>query len=485
MSPANPANSNVGRTSRLLRRTFLSLAAGGIGAIALKSLMKPPSPIVDAPRHITPLRPIAKRIIYLCQSGAPSQLDLFDYKPGLHALAGTDFPDSVRGNQRLTAFTNNQLQFLIAPSIFKFSQYGKCGHWFSELLPHMSAIADEFCMIRSMNTEAINHDPAITFLQTGSQQAGRPSMGAWLTYGLGSENASLPGYVVLTSIGSNLRDTQPVYDRLWGSGFLPTRFQGVKFQNTGDPVPFLSSPPGLNDDIRRESLDELRELNSMHFKTVGDPEIDTRISQYELAFKMQASVPELTDLSKEPLQTFEMYGPDSKRPGSYAANCILARRLAERNVRFIQLYHLGWDQHGLLPKNIRNQCRDTDQPTAALIKDLKQRSLLDDTLIVWGGEFGRTVYSQGLLTATNYGRDHHPRCFTMLMAGAGVEKGLAYGETDEYGYNIVKNPVHVHDLNATILHLMGIEHTQLTYRFQGRDYRLTDVAGNVVHDICS
>ena len=376
--------------------------------------------------------------------------------------------------------TSGQKSFPVAPSMFKFAQHGQSRMWFSELMPHMSSLADEWCMVRSMFTEAINHDPAITFFQTGSQLAGRPSIGSWLSYGLGSMNKDLPAYIVLTSFGTGRPDDQPLYDRLWGSGFLPSQHQGVKFRNKGDPVLYLSNPSGVSAQLRRDTLDEINALNAKQFSVAGDPEIQARIAQYEMAFRMQTSVPELTDVSGEPQHVLDSYGPDVKKPGSYAANCLLARRLAERDVRFIQLFHMGWDHHGGLPKAIKGQCSDTDQATAALIKDLKQRGLLDDTLIVWGGEFGRTIYSQGALTESNYGRDHHPRCFTMLMAGAGVNKGYVHGETDDYSYNIVRDPVHVHDLNATIMKLMGIEHTRLTYPYQGRDFRLTDIHGEVV-----
>jgi hypothetical protein len=427
--------------------------------------------------HYTPK---AKRIIYLFQSGAPSQMDLFDPKPQMRDKRGEDLPQSIRNGQRLTGMTSGQKSFPVAPSIFEFAQHGQSGMHFSNLMPYMSKLADEWCMIRSMHTEAINHDPAITFFQTGSQLAGRPSMGAWVSYGLGSENKDLPAFVVLTSFGSGRPDDQPLYDRLWSAGFLPSKHQGVKFRNSGEPVLYLSNPQGVDRETRRATLDELAALNQSHYQAIGDPEIQTRIAQYEMAFRMQASVPELTDISSEPESVLEMYGPDIKRPGSYAANCLLARRLAERDVRFIQLYHMGWDHHGGLPKALAGQCKDTDQPTWALLTDLKQRGLLDDTLIVWGGEFGRTIYSQGALTADNYGRDHHPRCFTTLLAGAGIKKGFIYGATDDYCYNITENPVHVHDLNATILHLMGVDHTRLTYRFQGRNFRLTDVNGELV-----
>ncbi len=429
--------------------------------------------------------PKAKRIIYLFQSGAPSQHDLFDWKPALAAKQGEELPESIRQGQRLTTMTSGQSSFPVAPTVFKFKQHGPSGMWFSDALPYMSQLSEDWCQIRSMHTEAINHDPAITFAQTGSQLAGRPSIGSWLSYGLGSENQDLPAYVVLTSFGTGRPDDQPLYDRLWGSGFLPTVHQGVKFRNQGDAVLYLSNPPGLDRSDRRRTLDRLAALNGEHFDRLADPEIQTRISQYEMAFRMQVSVPSLLDTSDEPEHVLEMYGPDVKKPGTYAANCLLARRLAERDVRFVQLFHMGWDLHSGLPKGVRGQCQDTDQATSALINDLRQRGLLEDTLIVWGGEFGRTVYSQGALTADDYGRDHHPRCFTTLLAGAGIQGGLTYGETDEYGYNIVRDPVHIHDLNATILHLLGIDHTRLTYRFQGRDFRLTDIHGELVQGILS
>jgi len=427
--------------------------------------------------------PKAKRVIYLFQSGAPSQMELFDPKPGLSEKRGENLPESIRNGQRLTGMTSGQKAFPVAPNIFKFDRYGKSGIWLSEILPHMQTIADEITVINSMYTEAINHDPAVTFFQTGSQIAGRPSIGSWLTYGLGTENQDLPSYVVLTSKGTGRTDDQPLYDRLWGSGFLPTEYQGVKFRNAGDPVLFLSDPEGVDRKSRRDMLNDLMELNKMRLNVVGDPEIGTRISQYELAFRMQASVPDLTDISKEPSNIIEMYGPEVKKPGTFAYNCLLARRLAERGVRFVQLFHMGWDQHFNLPKAIRGQAYDTDQPSAALIKDLKQRGLLDDTLVVWGGEFGRTVYSQGDLTMTDYGRDHHPRCFSIWMAGAGIKKGHTHGKTDDYCYNIVEDPVSVHDLHATMLNLLGIDHTRLTTRYQGRDFRLTDVFGELVPGI--
>ncbi len=469
-----------------LRRTWLK-TAGGLGTAALASLLPQQSLFArsDLPAGIPHHPPVAKRIIYLFQSGAPSQMDLFDPKPGLTDRRGENLPDSIRQGQRLTTMTSGQANFPVAPSIFKFSQYGESGAWFSELMPHMSSMADEWCMIRTMHTEAINHDPAITFCQTGSQLAGRPSIGAWASYGLGSENAALPAYVVLTSFGSGRPDDQPLYDRLWGAGFLPAKHQGVRFRNSGDPVLYLSNPPGVTSQDRRRTLDRLRQLNQQQSDELGDPEIQARIAQYEMAFRMQTSVPDLVDTADEPRHVLEMYGPDVSRPGSYAANCLLARRLAERDVRFIQLFHMGWDHHGGLPNAIRGQCRDTDQATAALLKDLKMRDLLRDTLIVWGGEFGRTVYSQGGLTSDNYGRDHHPRCFTMLLAGAGIRHGTTYGETDDYCYNIVRDPVHVHDLNATVLHLLGVDHTRLTWKYQGRDFRLTDIHGTVVDGVLS
>jgi hypothetical protein len=469
---------------QLSRRTFLRQSAGGIGLAALSQLLANPAQAATAGVPGLPglphFAPKAKRIIYLFQSGAPSQMDLFDPKPELEKRRGEDLPASIRMGQRLTTMTSGQSTFPVAPSLFKFAQHGQSGMWFSELMPHMSKLADDWCMIRSVHTEAINHDPAITFMQTGSQLAGRPSIGAWMSYGLGTANAELPAYVVLTSFGSGRPDDQPLYDRLWSAGFLPARYQGVKFRNKGEPVLYLNNPPGMDRSMRRDTLDELAALNQHRHDALGDPEILNRIAQYELAFRMQASVPDLTDVSKESPEVLASYGPDVKRPGSYAANCLLARRLAERDVRFIQLFHMGWDHHGGLPNAIRGQCRDTDQATAALINDLKNRGLLDDTLIVWGGEFGRTIYSQGGVSADNYGRDHHPRCFTVLLTGAGVKKGLTLGATDDFCYNITENPVHVHDLNATILHLMGVEHTRLTYRSQGRDFRLTDIHGNLI-----
>ena len=468
----------------LNRRVFLRNGAAALSATALAGLL--PNQTMAGPGDTFPNFPAkAKRVIYLFQSGAPSQMDLFDPKPGMKEHHGKDLPDSIRKGQRLTTMTSGQKNFPIAPSIFKFDRQGKSGHWMSEVIPHLSKEADELCFIKSMHTEAINHDPAITFCQTGHQLAGRPSLGSWLSYGLGTENKDLPAYVVMTSWGTGRPNDQPLYDRLWGAGFLPTQHQGVKFRNSGDPVLYLSDPKGINRKMRRNMLDEIAKLNRKDRQVVGDPEIDSRISQYEMAFRMQSSVPDLTDVSKEPKHILESYGPDVLKPGTYAANCLLARRMAERDVRCIQLFHMGWDHHGGLPNAVKGQCRDVDQPTAALIADLRQRGLLDDTLIVWGGEFGRTIYSQGKLTATNYGRDHHPRCFTVFLAGAGVKKGFSLGATDGYCYNITEDPVHVHDLNATIMHLLGVDHKKLTHRFQGRDYRLTDIHGHVVKPVLS
>jgi hypothetical protein len=466
------------------RRQFLGSA---LGSVALATLLGEDLPGQSNPSqpglpHFTPR---AKRVIYLFQSGAPSQMDLFDYKPELQILRGTELPDSIRRGQRLTGMTATQESFPVAPSRFAFRRHGQAGAWVSELLPHTARIADELCFVRSMHTEAINHDPAITFFQSGAQLAGRPSMGAWISYGLGSESRDLPAFVVLVSQGSGNPADQPLYDRLWGSGFLPSRYQGVKFRSVGDPVLFLSNPDGLEDATRRRILDDLGRLNQLRLEDTGDPEIATRIAQYELAYRMQTAVPELTDISGEPRHVLERYGPEARRPGTFAANCLLARRLAERGVRFIQLFHRGWDQHTNLPSQIAGQCRDTDQAGAALVTDLKERGLLDDTLVIWGGEFGRTVYCQGTLTADNYGRDHHPRAFTIWLAGGGIKRGLSYGETDDFSYNIVRDPVHVHDLHATMLHCLGIDHRRLTYRYQGRNHRLTDVHGRVVEEILS
>jgi hypothetical protein len=465
----------------LTRRYFFGKASAGLGIAALSSLLQ-----ADESAGLPGLPhfpPTAKRVIYLFQSGAPSQMELFDYKPRLKDLTGTELPDSIRSGQRLTGMTSGQTSFPVAPSLFHFAQHGNSGAWVSELMPHLAKASDDLCFVKSMYTEAINHDPAVTFFQTGFQLAGRPSIGSWLAYGLGSENRDLPAFVVMISQGSGNPNDQPLADRQWGSGFLPTKYQGVKFRSLGDPVLYLSDPAGFSGQARRRFIDDVARMNQVEMEEFGDPEIATRIAQYEMAYKMQRSVPELTDFSKEPARTFELYGPDSRKPGTFAANCLLARRMAERGVRFIQLFHRGWDQHNELPKQLPGQAKDTDQASAALVQDLKERGLLKDTLVVWGGEFGRTVYCQGKLTATNYGRDHHPRCFTMWLAGGGIRPGITYGETDDFCYNIVKDPVHVHDLHATILHALGIDHTRLTYKFQGRAFRLTDVAGNVVKPI--
>ncbi len=469
------------------RRQFLGRGTAGLGVAALASLLRPgllraADGAVGA-AHGPHFAPTARRVIYLTQAGAPSQLDLFDPKPGLRERFRQELPDSVRGGQRLTGMTSGQKSFPIAPSPFSFRSHGRSGLGLSELLPHIGSVADEICLVRSMHTEAINHDPAMTLLQTGSQNAGRPSMGSWLSYGLGSENADLPTFVVMISRPSGPGNAQPLHERMWGAGFLPSQHQGVRFSPGRDPVLYLSNPPGMTSERRRGMLDDLAELNRQKLADYQDPETQTRIAQYELAFRMQTSVPGLTDFSGEPGSTFELYGPESRKPGTFAANCILARRLAERDVRFIQLYHRGWDQHTDLPAHIRPQVHDTDQPSAALVKDLRQRGLLDDTLVVWGGEFGRTVFSQGELTETNFGRDHHPRCYSVWLAGGGIRPGTVYGETDDFSYNVVRDPVHLHDLNATILHCLGLDHERLTFRHLGRDYRLTDIQGNVVRGI--
>jgi hypothetical protein len=473
------------QTLMMTRRHFFGRTATGIGALALGSLLNPNllSAAAEENSGQFPLgkphfAPKAKRVIYLFMAGGPAQMDLLDYKPTLEKLHGTELPSSIRMGQRLTGMTSGQSSFPVVKSLFKFAQHGKCGAWVSELIPNIAEIVDDIAIVKTVNTEAINHDPAITFIQTGFQQPGRPCMGSWLSYGLGSENKNLPAFIVMISNGKE--SDQPLYARLWGSGFLPSEHQGVNFRGTGDPVLYLSNPPGLTNTTRRRMLDGLAKLNSKQFQAFGDPEINTRISQYEMAYRMQTSVPDLVDISKESQSTLDMYGPDVKKPGTFAYNCLLARRMAERGVRFIQLYHRGWDQHNNLPKRIKEQCKDTDQASAALVKDLKQRGMLDDTLVIWGGEFGRTVYSQGKLEKENYGRDHHGRCYSVWMAGGGVKAGISYGQTDDFCYNVVENPVHIHDLNATILHAMGINHERLTYRFQGRDFRLTDIHGEVV-----
>ena len=477
------------------RRYFFGKAAGGIGMAGLASLLMPACnsssreeaqqvPQTGEPQVTFPnFTPRAKRVIYLFQSGGPSQMDLYDYKPHLEKVHNQEVPESVFRGQRLTGMTAGQTSFPVARSIFKFEQCGQSGAWLNrELMPHLSKVVDELCIIKSLHTDAINHDPAITFFQTGFQNAGRPSIGGWLSYGLGSENNNLPAFVVMTS---NSNGMQPLYDRLWGSGFLPSKHQGVLFRSGPDPVMYLNNPDGISSDLRHKTLGHIAALNRMRHAEFGDPQITTRIAQYEMAYRMQMSVPELVDVSNESQHTFDLYGDDARQPGTYSYNCLLARRLSERGVRFVQLFHRGWDSHNDLPEQLAARCRDTDRATAGLIADLKQRDLLKDTLVVWGGEFGRTVYCQDELTATNYGRDHHPRCFTVWMAGGGARRGMAWGETDDYSYNIVRDPVSVHDFHATIMHLLGIDHTQLTYRFQGRQYRLTDVHGNVVKNVIS
>jgi len=474
----------------LTRRGLFGLSSRGLGGMALASLLEPA--LLSASRTdpgggagpIQPhFAPKARRVIFLHQSGAPSQIELFDYKPGLAKLHGAELPDSVRRGQRITGMTSGQDSFPVVAPIFPFRQYGKSGTWLSELLPFTGKVVDDIAIVKTVHTEAINHDPAITFIQSGSQQPGRPSMGAWVSYGLGSESQDLPAFVVMVSQTSGLNIDQPLFSRLWGSGFLPSRYQGVSFRSAGDPVLYLSNPPGIGERTRRDMLDSLAALNRMRAEAFGDPEIETRIAQFEMAYRMQTSVPSLTDLSAEPPHVFDLYGPDSRKPGTYAFHCLLARRMAERGVRFIQLYKRGWDQHNDLPRDIALQARAVDQPSAALVIDLKQRGLLDDTLVVWGGEFGRTIYCQGRLTATNYGRDHHPRCFAVWLAGGGIRPGISVGATDDHCYNIVEDPVHVHDLQATILHCLGMDHKRLTYRFQGRDFRLTDVHGEVAAKI--
>ncbi|MPY86923.1 MAG: DUF1501 domain-containing protein [Luteitalea sp.] len=479
------------------RRHFLTKTSLGLGTVGLASLLDPLNLVMagqasdGAPggaslAGVLPaphFPPRAKRVIYLFQSGAPSQLETFDHKPLLQERNGEELPDSVRQGQRVTGMTAAQKSFPVTGAQFEFAQYGQSGAWVSELMPYTADIVNDLCFVRSMHTEAINHDPALTFFQTGSQQPGRPCFGSWLSYGLGSLNHNLPTFCVLLSRGSGRKNAQPLYSRLWESGFLPSLHQGVQFRSSKDPVVYLNNPDGVDERSRRRVLDALGKIHEIAYKEEEDPELRTRVAQYELAFRMQTSVPDALDVEGEPDHIYDMYGPESRVPGTYAANCLLARRLAERGVRFVQLYHVGWDQHGDLPKEIRGQSRDVDQPSAALVMDLKQRGLLEDTLVIWGGEFGRTNYCQGELTKNNYGRDHHPRCFTIWMAGGGVKSGLVYGETDEYGYNIVSNPVHVHDLQATLLHLLGIDHERLTFRTSGRRLRLTDVHGKVVHDL--
>ncbi|MGL4463878.1 MAG: DUF1501 domain-containing protein [Planctomycetia bacterium] len=469
------------------RRYFFGRSAAGLGAAALASLGADEArAAVDESAPLLPelhFAPKAKRVIWLFMADAPSQMDMFDYKPKMKDWFDKDLPESVRNGQRITTMTSGQARFPIAPSIFKFNQHGQSGAWVSELMPHTAGVVDDLALVKSMHTEAINHDPAITFIQTGSQIPGRPSLGAWLSYGVGSPNRDLPAFVVLHSSWSSKSGSQALFSRLWGAGFLPTKHAGVALRSSGDPVLYLSNPPGVDAAARRRMLDGLAALNQKKVEAIGDPEIMSRIAQYEMAYRMQSSVPELVDVAGETKTTRDLYGPEVEKPGTFAYNCLLARRLAERGVKFIQVFIRGWDHHGGLPANIRMMCKDVDQPCAGLLTDLKSRGLLDDTLVVWGGEFGRTVYSQGALTATDYGRDHHPRNFCMWLAGGGVKGGQVYGETDDFSYNVVDKPVHVHDLNATILHQLGIDHTKLTYRFQGRDFRLTDVEGKVVKDL--
>jgi len=485
MTRHSPKCTGFANPDSLGRRDFLERFGLGLGGIALADLMNPERAGAQSPSASGVLpglhfAPRAKRVIYLFQSGGPSQLDLFDQKSLLNELHGKQLPDSVRRGQRLTGMSVSQSSLPLAGSPFRFEQHGQSGQWLSELLPHTAKISDELCIIRSMYTEAINHGPAVTYLQTGSQFPGRPSFGAWLDYGLGSTNENLPSFVVLITRN---KGGQPLLTRFWGNGFLASRHQGVRLRSSGDPVLHLENPDGIDGRSRRKMLDRLKELHEIRLAETGDREIENRIAQYELAFRLQTSVPEVTDLGDEPENVLKEYGDGAKTPGTYAANCVLARRLAERGVRFIQLYHQGWDQHGELPPKLREQCLETDQASAALVRDLKRRGMLDDTLIVWGGEFGRTNYCQGKLTAGSFGRDHHPRCFSIWMAGGGVRPGITYGETDDYGYNVVENGVHVHDLHATMLSLLGIDHERLTYKHQGRRYRLTDVHGKIVPSI--
>ena len=484
-------NPKLERDLLVTRRQFFGRTAVGIGPAALSCLLsgegyaatQGATTDVGGLPGLPHFAPKAKRVIYMFQSGAPSQIDLFDHKPVLREFHGQDLPDTVRKGQRITGMTSGQDRLPVAASAFKFQPHGQSGTELSELLPHLANVVDDIALVKTVQTDAINHDPAITFIQSGFQQPGRPSIGSWVSYGLGSANRDLPGFVVLISQGSNLNQSQPLFSRLWGSGFLPSRYQGVKFRSGDDPVLYLSNPRGIDSSTRRSMLDAVAEINRLRSQEFGDPEIETRIAQYEMAYRMQASVPELMDLSGEPEHVFERYGPDSRRPGTYAANCLLARRLAERDVRFVQLFHRGWDQHLDLPREIRLQAKDTDQASAALVQDLKERGMLDETLVIWGGEFGRTVYCQGKLSETNYGRDHHPRCFTIWMAGGGIKPGITHGQTDDYCYNVVEDPVHVYDLQATTLRCMGIDHKRLTFKYQGRHFRLTDVHGEVVEPL--
>jgi Protein of unknown function (DUF1501) len=476
-------NSECGKFASIFsRRDLLARFGYGLGSAALHSLVSA-SPLMAARAGFPNFAPRAKRVIFLFQAGGPSHLDLFDYKPGMKDRFDQDIPASIFGGQRVTGMVAQQDRFPVVPTMYGFRQHGQSGLWLSDLLPHTGKVADEICVLRAMNTEAINHDPAITFLQTGSQFPGRPCMGSWIDYGLGSENENLPAFVVLNSVPSNGMPDQGLLARLWGAGFLPGRYQGVQFRSAGDPVLHLSNPPGLTRDRRRSLVDGIAALNKRVQERVGDPEIETRIAQYEMAFRMQASVPDLADTSREPAHVYEFYGEDARKPGTFAANCLLARRLAERNVRFIQLYHRGWDHHGGLPQKLPALARDTDQPSAGLILDLKQRGMLNDTLVIWGGEFGRTPYAQGTPKPDNYGRDHHGRVFSLWMCGGGIKPGHVHGSSDDYGFNVVEGGVHIHDVQATILYLLGIDHEKLTYLFQGRQFRLTDVSGRVVKEI--
>ncbi len=474
--------------NKLERRKFLQRSAMGLGAIAFDFLN---NPLLGRAEHdsslilknVAQIAPKAKRVIYLFMAGGPSQLETFDFKPKLNSMSGKNLPESVRKGQRLTGMSANQANLPLVASKFAFKKAGQSGNWISDLMPHTAQVIDDLCIIKSLYTEAINHDPAITFFQTGNQLPGRPSIGSWVNYGLGSANENLPAFIVLVS--KNASKDQPLYARLWGNGFLPSQHQGVQFRSGPDPVLFLNNPAGYSQEDRKRMLDRLADLDRLQNNAYHDPEVESRISQYEMAYRMQTSVPEVMDVANEPEEIFELYGKDSRDGGTYAANCLLARKLLEKDVKFVQLYHQGWDHHGDLPKGMAHQFQATDQATAALVTDLKRRGMLDDTLVIWGGEFGRTVYSQGVMTAANYGRDHHPKCFSMWMAGAGVKAGLSYGETDDFSYNIVNQPVHVHDFQATLLHLLGIDHEQLTYKYQGRRFRLTDVKGVIVKGILS
>jgi len=486
----------------ITRRAFLENSSLGIGRAALASLLfgstfddkssawgaaassgGPQNTGIGLP-GLPHFAPTAKRVIYLFQSGGPSHVDLFDYKPTMEKLHATELPDSVRGDQRVTGMTSKQASFPVVKPFWKMSQCGQHGTWMSDLLPYTQQIADDITIVKSVNTEAINHDPAITFINTGSQQLGHASMGAWLSYGLGSESENLPAYMVLLSQGTGKNPGQPLFSRLWGNGYLPSKHQGVQLRPGANPVLYLTNPPGVTAEHRRHQLDDLAQLNEHHADATGDPEISARIAAYEMAYRMQTSVPGLSDLSDEPESTFERYGPESKKPGSYAANCLLARRMMERGVRFVQLFHRGWDQHIAIAQQLPAQCKDVDQASAALVKDLKDRDMLDETLVIWGGEFGRTVYSQGKIGDISAGRDHHGRCFSIWMAGGGVKAGIEYGQTDDFCYNIAENPVHIRDLNATILHCLGIDHRRLTFKYRGLDQRLTGVEdAHVVHDI--